>query len=361
MGGLFSSPSAPAVPDAAATAAAQGAANKDTAIAQANLNSINQITPYGNLNYSVDGYNPDGTPIRTATQTLTPTQQASLDQQQQLGLDVTGLASSQLGRVAQSVGTPFSYAGLPAAPTGDQAYVDSATDALFNQSQSRLQPLQAQQSREFDTKMANQGIPTNSEAYKNANQQFQQGQNDAMQTALNQAVANGSNAASQQFNMQQGARQQGINEYTTQRNAPLNEMGALLSGGQVQNPNFVNTPQTNVANTDVIGATALSTNAAQNAYNQQMGQQNAIYGAIGSLGGAATSAAMMSSDRRLKTNIRKVGQLPNGLNVYRFAYKADPRHRHTGVMAQEVMRVMPRAVGFKDGFMNVDYHMVLGL
>lgn len=357
---MFSSPSAPAVPDAAATAAAQGAANRDTAITQAGLNATNQVTPYGNLTYSQDGTWSDGTPRYTATQSLNQTQQAALNQQQQLGLDVTGLASDQLGRVSQSVSTPFSYQGLPAAPTGDQAYVDKATDALFNQSMSRLQPIQDQQNRQFDTKLANQGIASNSEAYKNANQQFQQGQNDAVQTALNQAVANGSNAASQQFNMQQGARQQGINEYTTQRNAPLNEMGALLSGGQVQNPNFVNTPQTNVANTDVIGATSLATNAANNAYNQQMGSRNAIYGALGSLGGAATGAAIMS-DRRLKTKIRKIGTLPNGLHVYRFAYKSSPHQMHTGLMAQEVMHILPQAVIFKDAFMAVNYSMVLGV
>ena len=42
----------PSAPDPSETAAAQGAANKDTAIATAELNRYNQITPYGNLTWT---------------------------------------------------------------------------------------------------------------------------------------------------------------------------------------------------------------------------------------------------------------------------------------------------------------------
>jgi hypothetical protein len=39
------------------------------------LNNVNQVTPYGNLNYTQSGKWEDGTPQFTATQTLSPEQQ----------------------------------------------------------------------------------------------------------------------------------------------------------------------------------------------------------------------------------------------------------------------------------------------
>lgn len=72
--------------------------------------------------------------------------------------------------------------------------------------------------------------------------------------------------------------------------------------------------------------------------------------------------ALMSSDRRLKTDIKKVGKLGNGLNVYtwkwndegkKFALKSQPE---IGVIAQEVQDVIPDAVVRGDhGYLMVNY------
>jgi hypothetical protein len=78
-------PSAPAPPDPVATAAAQGNMNQNTATTQQLLNMTNQVTPDGSLTYNQSGNNSftgaDGksytVPQFTATQTLSPTQQAS--------------------------------------------------------------------------------------------------------------------------------------------------------------------------------------------------------------------------------------------------------------------------------------------
>jgi hypothetical protein len=91
-------------------------------------------------------------------------------------------------------------------------------------------------------------------------------------------------------------------------------------------------------------------------------QYNAMLGGIGAIGGAATSA-MMTSDRRAKKNIHKLGSLGRGINLYEFEYKpsviADGGLRHIGVMAQEVERVIPDAVGTDDrGIKAVDYDRV---
>lgn len=65
----------------------------------------------------------------------------------------------------------------------------------------------------------------------------------------------------------------------------------------------------------------------------------------------------MTSDRRLKQNIELVGRDERtGLNLYEFAYKDMPHERWRGVMADEVLQVMPSAVHTNaQGFMSVDY------
>ncbi len=76
---------------------------------------------------------------------------------------------------------------------------------------------------------------------------------------------------------------------------------------------------------------------------------------IGGLLGAAGSAKSLFSDRRLKTDIKRVGALDNGLPVYSFRYHGMPQV-HIGLMAQDVERVDPDAVSLHEsGFKMVDY------
>ena len=78
--------------------------------------------------------------------------------------------------------------------------------------------------------------------------------------------------------------------------------------------------------------------------------------------GAKLGAAWIGSDRRLKQDIAQVGRDERtGLNLYEFAYKDMPHERWRGVMADEVLQVMPSAVHTNaEGFMSVDY-AALGL
>jgi hypothetical protein len=67
----------------------------------------------------------------------------------------------------------------------------------------------------------------------------------------------------------------------------------------------------------------------------------------------------MASDIRLKENIVKVGKSPVDLNIYEWNYKSAPNSRYRGVMAQEVMKVVPEAVyAEKDGFLSVYYNLI---
>lgn len=64
------------------------------------------------------------------------------------------------------------------------------------------------------------------------------------------------------------------------------------------------------------------------------------------------------SDRRLKSNIARVGTTVFGLPLYRFSYLGS-NEMFTGVMAQDVLGVMPKAVS-RDatGFYSVNYCML---
>lgn len=61
------------------------------------------------------------------------------------------------------------------------------------------------------------------------------------------------------------------------------------------------------------------------------------------------------SDIRLKHDVVLLGRLSNGIGIYRFAYNGEKRE-YVGVIAQDVMRVMPNAVTRgSDGYLRVHY------
>lgn len=76
------------------------------------------------------------------------------------------------------------------------------------------------------------------------------------------------------------------------------------------------------------------------------------------LGQLGLSAASTFSDPRLKKHVGLIERLANGLGVYRFRYlwERSSQPEHIGVMADEVARIMPEALGpVVSGFMTVDY------
>lgn len=94
----------------------------------------------------------------------------------------------------------------------------------------------------------------------------------------------------------------------------------------------------------------------------QTSTQSQSPGAMGMIGGGLQAAglakmlfpAMFASDRRLKRNIRKIGETRGGHNIYSFRYRSDGS-AHIGVMADEV----PTAViGQINGYDVVNYARV---
>lgn len=87
----------------------------------------------------------------------------------------------------------------------------------------------------------------------------------------------------------------------------------------------------------------------------QAARSAGIMGAVGKVAGAAVP--LMFSDRRLKTDIAKVGETNKGLPIYTYKYKGDDTTQ-MGVMAQDVERKTPKAVKEVGGFKAVDYKLV---
>jgi len=341
--GLGPAPRAPAAPDYSAAAQATASGNLDAARAATAANRVNQVTPYGRLDYSVTGQDPYGNPTWTATQTLSPEQQQLLDYQNQTSMGLGRLAGQGLGYVENMLNTPFNTAALPStgfnpSQTYQEAYMQ------------RLQP-QIQQTREaLQQQLANKGIDIGSTAYDRAMQNQAQRENDLLAAATTQG-----------FGVGQQARQQALTEQAYLRNEPLNTLSAVRTGSQVTGPQFVNSAQqATTAGPDLLGAAGMQYNAQMGDFNaQQAAQQNFNQGLMG-LGSAGIAKY---SDIRTKENIKHIAWLPNGLPVYTYEYKNEFKDHplaghgtHTGVMAHEVEAMYPNAVITLDnGYKAVDY------
>jgi hypothetical protein len=293
--------SPPPAPDysGAATATAQG--NLEATRAATAANRVNQYTPYGNLIYShTEGGGPDDWQSQI---NLSPTGQALLSQQDQTSLGLSNLQNQATSRVAGSLNQPFDYSSV-----GD---VQNAAEKAIT---SRLDPQWQQRQGQMENQLANQGITRGSEAYDNASREFGQQRNDAYQ----QAVMAGINTMPQTYQMAQALRSQ-----------PLNELNAIRTGSQVNNPTFQNAPQQQTTSgPDFSSAAANQYGGSLNAYNAQQGSTNNLLKTAGEAG----LMALMFSDRRLKSNVMRLGTY-KGYPWYRFTIFGRPAE---GVMADEV-------------------------
>ena len=322
---------APAAPNPKDTAAAQTGSSVATAIANAGLNSVDQVTPDGSLTYETTGYETMHDPYtgqtyqipkRRATQTLSATQQGLKDKADAAKGNIAGLAETLSGNANNGLATPFSFNNQDAA---DWAYDIGA---------SRLDPALAQREASLRSTLANKGIGEGSAAWKSEMERLTQSENDARN------------------NLALSGRSMAFNEQLTGRNQSINELTALLSGSQVSQPNYVNAPQSNIPTTDVAGLI-------QQNYANQVGtaeRQQGIVGGLMGLGGKLIGL----SDRRAKKDVKKVGEV-RGMGLYDFKYKGTDEPQR-GLMAQDVEKKMPSAVMTgRDGLKRVDYGKALGL
>jgi len=293
-----SAPPPPPTPDYAGAAAAQGVANVETARVQSKLNNPNTYTPYGTQLVSYEGDQP------TITQTLTPQAQKTLEQQQQVQYQLAALSGKGADLASNVLDKPFTFGGPNVQTSLDLSNVakmpvnagTTGQEAIM----SRLEPSLQKQRVSTETQLINQGLRPGTEAYDNAIQLLGQQENDARtQAALTginldtSANAQGYNQALQGAQFGNTAQQQALAEAIQQRQMPLNEITALQSGSQIQNPQFGAYQGSNIQAAPIFAATQAKGQAEQNAYNQQMAASNANTAGLYSLGGAAAKYAFL--------------------------------------------------------------------
>ena len=245
----------PKAPDPNKTAQAQANANLQSSVQGQLLSMVNQEGPYGSLTYNQTGTRKDPIsgkmlPAYTARTQLSPEQQGLLAQENQFDKMYNDIALRQTGAIGEHLAQPFKY------DVGD--YEKWAGDTYGK----LTGDVNAQQQAAMTQKLAGQGLQPGTPAYDDAMRNLIYSQDKARNDFMLNAYDTGLNTA------------------LTERNQPLNEIGALMSGGQVQMPQFQQTPTASVQGTDIAGMI-------YNNYNQQMQQQNAMMGGLAGLGGAA--------------------------------------------------------------------------
>lgn len=319
--------SQPQIPSVTETAAAQTGTNVSTALAQQQLNAINQVGPGGSVTYDQSGtyeFTDPATgqkytlPKLTATTTLSPGQQQLYDTGQQINQNLAQLGLEQSGRLSGLLSEPFSLDN------------EATESRLMELASKRLDP-QLDRRRESElSRLANQGIKVGSTAYDRAMEQISQGENDA----YNQLLLTG--------------RNQAVQEALLQRNQPLNEIIGLATGTQISTPQAA-LPQTGLPTTDIAGLTTQNYNQQWQQYQAQQQQQQALLGGLFGLG----SAAIIASDERLKEDIHKVGETDDEIPIVSYRYKGDPVPR-LGFLAQDVQKKRPEAVVKLGGVLGID-------
>ena len=233
--------------------------------------------------------------------------------------------AGQLGNAITSGAFGGDRAGIAAANLAQQQQLANANiySNLLNQGYGQaLSTAQQQQGVNLGAEQANRA------AYGNAAQ--------LLQGIGQQQFGQGLGAAQQTAALGQGAQE------------------AALQGAQAQ-----------------IGAGTLQQQTAQAGdtarYNQFLQQQSYpfqtaqflanIAEGTGALSGSTTTATQPGgffSDERLKENIEPIGKTFDGQTIHKYNYKGDPRTQ-IGLIAQEVERHHPEAVGLAGGYKTVDY------
>jgi len=384
--GSSKTPKTPPAPDPNAVAAAQGGANIDTAIANAYMGNANVSGPLGSVKNTtrtkmvkvldakgrpvidkatgkvktkriVETRNIGGRNIPMFDQkiTLDPAQQKLLDQQNQLGALLNDTAIQQSQRLSQHLNTPVNLDGLPEGAsrqdTDFEPYRRNVEAAMFE----RLNPQLDRDYARLENRLVNQGLRRGSEAFTEKLSEHGRNANDARTQIFlasgNEArAAGGEERARGAFNQQ--IRDRALQERLTMRNQPLNEVAALMNGGQVSIPQFQQFNAPTVANTPIGDYIYQSADLQRRDAATKASSNAQMFNTMGTLG----AGLFKWSDRRLKTDIRYIHTDENGIDWYTFRYRwgGEPQY---GVMAQEIMRMRPDAVIHEQGsgFLYVDY------
>jgi hypothetical protein len=230
---------------------------------------------------------------------------------------------------------------------------------------SKLNPSLEHDSQVLDTKLANEGYTRGTDEYNRQMDLQNKNAEDARTSAILGAGQYGQQLQGMDLAQGQFANQAYGQQVTTDaalRDQPINEISTLMNGGQVSLPQFQGYQGGQVANTPIGDYYMQNAQMANQNYQQQVGlaaQQNAaLYGAIGNVAGMGLYGGLKMSDRRVKTDIQRIGEWLNGLPIYLFRFIGQPL-LHIGFMAQDVEKFRPEAVVEINGIKHVNYALAM--
>lgn len=335
---------APKAPDYAAAAKEQGQANLDAARATAKLNNPNIINPYGTQTVTYGGtptfdaqgydnavrqyqadlakfnsapqtvysgltgfnvptggtgsrgaapvapdknafYRASGDPdVATVTQNLSPAEQAIYNKDVVARTNLGDLSIQGSESLKDIIGQKIDFSGAPTVGDGAQT-----REKVFNALMGRVNEDTANQREQRNADLIAAGIRPGTKAYDDAQNLISRQFNDARAAA----EVNAGNAAQQQFGMDTQARQQFISELLAQRQTPLNEINALMSGAQVNNPfagGLGYQGGANVQAAPIFAGAQAQGQADINRFNAKQAGANSMMGGLFSLGAAGIGA-----------------------------------------------------------------------
>lgn len=309
-------------------------------------NRPEQNTPFGQTQWEQSStLDPStGQPVNRWTQntTLTPESQRALDAQLGLTADRSELGGSMMSRAEAEYGEKMDWSQLPGVTGGADAR-QAAEDSIYNRSTSRLDPQWQQAEEQKMAQLVAQGLRPGDKAYDQEMENMQRAKTDAYGRATDSAIIGGGQEASRQYGMESNERNRQLAETMQQRGFSLNEINALISGQQVGMPNMPTFNQAAAGNNFMEAASAQDSSDMNRFSAEQAGINSAM-------SGAGMAGGMMMSDRRLKRNIKRIGDVM-GYPWYSFTYIWGEDSQ--GVMSDEINQ--DAVVVTPSGFDAVDY------
>ena len=254
------------------TSAASTGTGVSTSIANAFLQNMNETTPDGTKTFDqtgsyrmTDPYTGQSydIPRFSVTQTLSEAQQGIKDNNDRASANLSGLGADLSGKLQNQLTDNFKLGN------------EETESRLFDLGRKRLDPMFANRDEDLRSRLSNQGIKVGTSAYDREMGLAGQQENDA----YNQLLLQGRGQASQ--------------ELLTEDNQRINQIGALLNGGQVSQPNFMTGAQVGgIPTTDNASIIANSDAAKLAQWKQNQAATGSMIGGIGGLFSGGSTSAM---------------------------------------------------------------------
>jgi hypothetical protein len=193
-------------------------------------------TPFGSTTYQQTGWrNVGGIDVPTYSQTtaFNPTVQSIVSGTENAAASLMPAVQTLADEAGRSVTAPLNFAGVNQdyLNAGPQLLDRDATDAVYRQQKSFLDPQWQQGQKDLEDQLSRQGISAGSDAYNSAMTNFQNQKIQAYQSAQDSATAQGAQNAGLLFNQALAGQKQNISQQQLAQMSPIELLGMLYNSG----------------------------------------------------------------------------------------------------------------------------------